>query len=1346
MSYYASRRTGRGRPGMVLLIVIAMLALFAGVALGAVFYAESAATSSSLTRQGLDLTQPDADPELLLSYFLGQLIYDTDNVNSSMRGHSLARTMYGYNPNRLNKDPYSGTGRFHYTLTDVVWAGQDNVNLVNYQSYPSDFTAKKAAPLLRDPEFFGTRDPTKNATPIATSFRAGNAPYTYPDLNNMFLAIVSADGEVLQQSFYRNWTGVDFTKTNPNTDWLQKYLTLVPHGVYHPGFAFGALPDADKGGHVRNLDYSKGFRTGNNTYAYNDSYWMDLGWPVMTAPNGKKYKVLFAPLVIDLDYRLNLFVTGNASNGGNHASNRGYGQTEINLSKVPIANNINNYKNDLKWLFGKRTFGNPLTSWPIYDQASNTYRDGPKYAAIDFDGQNQGKLTLPQAGQYFIFPGYPDPTKQPTWYTGSGTAKPGELANHPLSDTTWAGATGLQQASQMEAILRYLGTNTPAATSDLFMNMPNILGNARARNLLTSLSWSLDRVTAAPYINFNPTNGTTYTYNAALLYPQLTANNGNGLVTLNPNPAANPQPPIGDYTSEWRSTLVSRLRYNLNKLSLGQYDYPAPAGNDQIDSTSVRYLQAVSQRQQMAKDLYNLLILVTGAQDPMQVKLTTGSAQYKAARWLAQLAVNMVDFIDSDDYMTPFAWNTPKGDGLNGTDVNGNPIEWLFGTEQPRVVLNEIYAQTDNDPADPGLANKVKKATTARLSTWIELLNPFMNTAGQTWPIDGGVAKLEVAGSAAYEVIVETNDAGLRNIGNFRGNTGGTVIATINNWGNNNAVQNTIQPNDGNFSGKAGTNQNGFYLLGPAAGKNGVPLNYLAGSDPQFPAATFLNTRLSTTYQIGKQPTSVTVLVRRLANPHLPLQNTFPPGKGQTPYNPYVTIDYVQNVTVQNNQQYDANGSITPGNLNSVGRKQPYAANQSQQAAQQWNNPKSNPGPIPNTFFQHNNPLANPFDWLVHLDRPLVNPLELLHVSGFRPHELTQQFYDANGRPFQHYAPWQDPQALIYRLLELVEAPPNLNGTCLGGRQPGKVNINTLFGSGSVNYHEVWRALCDAQGTSSFTENAADTLFSNLIQSRTPGNGVPGPNDRPFKSFATGYVANGLLGEQQYVANGSGIDDTLLRTTSSPPNKPAAMAQPPYSNLLFATGAPNNGAASTHPYIQTELLQKIANNVTTTSHVFAVWLTAGFFEVQDIDAQGNPLVPPLILSEIGRDQGRHIRHRMFAIIDRSQLQLFRDTGGTYKVQNGQGTLSFTVPSSVGSLVQVGDVFVLEVNNGTTTEATTVTATANQQNKTAWTFNVTLQTITNNATVTVVCRGNPGPWPAYNPRSDPAVVPFFSVIQ
>src|SRR5262249_29760304 len=116
--------------------------------------------------------------------------------------------------------------------------------------------------------------------------------------------------------------------------------------------------------------------------------------------------------------------------------------------------------------------------------------------------------------------------------------------------------------------------------------------------------------------------------------------------------------------------------------------------------------QAVADRQEFALDIYNALVRVTGAQDPNQLPVAAvvpGSADYVAARWLAQLAVNIVDYIDEDNNITPFNWYPAAKPAADG---------WVFGTEQPALVLNEVYAQQE-----PG-----------RLNVWLELHNPFLLT------------------------------------------------------------------------------------------------------------------------------------------------------------------------------------------------------------------------------------------------------------------------------------------------------------------------------------------------------------------------------------------------------------------------------------------------------------------------------------------------------------------------------------------------------------------------------------------------------------------------------------------
>src|SRR5260370_36367647 len=121
---------------MGLRVVMAMLGLFASVAISFVFYAESEAEAAHLARLALEKDQADVDPELLAAYFLNQLLYPTDNIYSAMRGWDLATSIYGSNPVALNHHPYVGVGREKLSYT-VPFGGTavENFNLINYTKY-----------------------------------------------------------------------------------------------------------------------------------------------------------------------------------------------------------------------------------------------------------------------------------------------------------------------------------------------------------------------------------------------------------------------------------------------------------------------------------------------------------------------------------------------------------------------------------------------------------------------------------------------------------------------------------------------------------------------------------------------------------------------------------------------------------------------------------------------------------------------------------------------------------------------------------------------------------------------------------------------------------------------------------------------------------------------------------------------------------------------------------------------------------------------------------------------------------------------------------------------------------
>ena len=187
-----------------------------------------------------------------------------------------------------------------------------------------------------------------------------------------------------------------------------------------------------------------------------------------------------------------------------------------------------------------------------------------------------------------------------------------------------------------------------------------------------------------------------------------------------------------------------------NKVSNPNGYQPVPltaTPNDRFDDPNAPNAAAISNqfvaahqaRQKMANDIYRRLLLVTGVPG---VALTDQPTPGELAprRWLAQLAVNIVDFIDEDEISTPFNFYQPsdaypngvippnpnyKIDALSANPSTGNPADpelpkyWVCGTELPKVVVNEVLAEYQSQVA-PG-------AVTVNL--FVELFNPMPSAA-----------------------------------------------------------------------------------------------------------------------------------------------------------------------------------------------------------------------------------------------------------------------------------------------------------------------------------------------------------------------------------------------------------------------------------------------------------------------------------------------------------------------------------------------------------------------------------------------------------------------------------------
>ncbi|HEY7309081.1 MAG TPA: hypothetical protein VH643_06890, partial [Gemmataceae bacterium] len=1038
------------RRGVILLVVLSLLTLFAIVGITFVLYADSEATAMRVARESETAQRADMEPEQALAMFLSQFIYDVpDNVvgaASGLRGHSLARTIYGYNNTMVNLIPFSGVGRLHTGGPYMNPYNIDDYLLVNYTWFSGDAFA-------RDPEWYGTGPQAAPGARAATTlYVGGNAPYTYPDLNNFFLAAVKADGTVLVPSFHRPWLfnpGQAFNDmTNPNwTNPQGKYMTLRPRPAEHPNFP---APD-DATGDVKQLVWAPGG---------NDSIWMDIGAPVMTAPDGTKYKMLVAPLIIDLDGRINLGTAGNILGPGNtHVSNQGFSGWEVNLAKVLYGDMLppTNAPAPVEYqglILGKPS-GSGNTIWGKYGMNGTPSTPGANapsgtpahsYAPGDVNGLNE---TTPPYSTRPVPPGIaPNNGAAPIpifalfqqGYLSGGT----ELTNHPLLYNlfrpSWYNNTDdrLFRPGDMEPLLRpNMLTNTSpvdagssALLSDLIRLCPSNFGpnasSPRFRNMVTTLSMDLGVPGVSPYW-WNGMPATSYlTMNPNPLLAPLAATPAvfpvlppTYAVTNNPNfpnAAPNPPPP-SEFGPDWRAVSPNPATYATTNLFPGNnpFLYMSPGGRIRLNRPlppyphmgagatppytnqppnnpspygvgynltqapiAAQFTAAQNARQSLANDIYRRLLALTGVA-PVAAPATPLFTDLAPRRWLAQLAVNIVDFIDEDDISTPFNfYNTADGlaaanigatqggddNSVNmvaATQTGANPNYWVFGTELPKVVLNEVLAEATN-PSPAAAA-----AATESVKVWLELFNTMPATvATNTQPQDAFRVPLYMTnpaggGYSPYRITIAQmlmnqppptfTIANPPPMGSPLPDTSANVLGKafvagplpqsttdadfanpvplMSGMGNQAAFTVPVSGNTIN----AGVDPQGFFLIGPPApgATYQDPFVAAAGMTPGVPPTTptlrtanVMYTPTAVTWPAAgttdERTTGLTVMLRRLANPYLPF-NPSPVnamGAVDPTYNPYVTVDYMQNVPIQSN-------ATLPAVYNSRGKTQPYA-------------------------------------------------------------------------------------------------------------------------------------------------------------------------------------------------------------------------------------------------------------------------------------------------------------------------------------------------------------------------------------------------------------------------------------
>ncbi|HUE74031.1 MAG TPA: hypothetical protein VMP01_24335 [Pirellulaceae bacterium] len=335
------------------------------------------------------------------------------------------------------------------------------------------------------------------------------------------------------------------------------------------------------------------------------------------------------------------------------------------------------------------------------------------------------------------------------------------------------------------------------------------------------------------------------------------------------------------------------------------------------------------------------------------------------------------------------------------------------------------------------------------------------------------------------------------------------------------------------------------------------------------------------------------------------------------------------------------------------------------------------------------------FPWLTHLDRPLTSPMELLNVSSQSSSQLLQRFRmqipatqplttaynNANtSDPYGHLlnffqtttdATTNDAPNLC-RIFDYLEVPSPYIGAeryynpqtfqtdptdtqriqtfrppfnkASRFRDPGRININTIYDSA------VWEAIAKTvPGMDRTSTTDGQTFFNNLLQSRQgyPGAALaanpayPSLFSQPFRSADSADMMPPIpppITLRQSAAHGSLLRATTPGVATSPP-----LFTAPFINAPQAWGMQAHEDVGRNPYFRFQGLQKVANMVTTRSNVYAVWITVGYFEVEENrPAAGGAIVVDAahpdgyrLGQEIGADSGGIKRHRSFFIIDRS---------------------------------------------------------------------------------------------------------------
>ena len=527
-----------------------------------------------------------------------------------------------------------------------------------------------------------------------------------------------------------------------------------------------------------------------------DSIWVDLGMPVRAAKDGKLYKPLFAILCVDMDGRLNLNAHGSLAQtstgyyqsptlpsgvsyaGGSAPANNhrgeGYGPADINLNSIlPIAP-TNLYQQllsgntliGIEGRYGQRQLPGidhrdslSANKWFNYDIFGNNY--GDNYWNFS-NANNAGAYGSPPDPFGVGIIGL-DPAGRPL-YVNMG----GSIADNPYQiDLGLKAARGLINSNptgtyqinnpfsvnELERILRPFdrdSANLPGRLSGL---APSLIQN---RHAVTTESWDLPVPAVHQSLVDNLINDKGVPANQVpnLLPPEILAG-----LKMNLNR------PFGDGRDSaiGGNGVVDEPGEPFDQLQLILQSGAAPSTLTGSFDPSGTVSDSLAARQLQARHLYILAMLLCD-QTALQNRLSVGgvtATSADVARYLAQWAVNAVDFCDRDSIMTPFPYDVNPWDGWDEppmTDI----AHVVWGCERPELLITETLAfhdrRTENldadggkFPHDPGYPTDTHmdfdQVYRPQGSLFVELYNPWTSSepkSGDLYDLPNGGVKLDM--------------------------------------------------------------------------------------------------------------------------------------------------------------------------------------------------------------------------------------------------------------------------------------------------------------------------------------------------------------------------------------------------------------------------------------------------------------------------------------------------------------------------------------------------------------------------------------------------------------------------